>query len=219
MACVAWGSDALWEYACRHVQRDPEHQSELGIGWSSDQLELIWDSTGNVDRIWGPLQLDDLGHSAWQIRLQTRRTFYRLYDAFNHLSDGYVDINDLWDPHNHSPDYPHSVVGMVDTMPFEVLDWRGRDLWAPHYGCPVVKLQILTTFQGRIAYFTGAHPGRQSDTRIAQMHLIPYLNLPWWARILGDGAYWGAGNHFLAPAPNPPAGSDVLQDNATIAFY
>eukprot|EP00660_Eupelagonema_oceanica_P008555 gene8555-1053_t len=115
------------------------------------------------------------------------------------MSTGFIDRDDLFHPQNHVPHYPHSVVGAIDTMALRVLDWRGKDLYVTHYAAPVVKLQIVTTLRGHIAYYTGVHNGRMSDTRLAQLYTVPQLNLPWWARILGDGSYWGAANMFHAP--------------------
>ena len=42
---------------------------------------------------------------------------------------------------------------------------------------------------------------------------------PWWARILGDGAYYGASHFFVATVPNPAPGSAEAVFNSTVAHY
>eukprot|EP00662_Eupelagonemidae_sp_cell21_P058283 gene58283-biopygen79267 len=57
------------------------------------------------------------------------------------------------------------------------------------------------------------------DNRIAQLHLLRNLKPFDWERILGDGAYMGAGPHFLAPFPDIPIGSSAAEWGSIVAHY
>lgn len=83
---------------------------------------------------------------------------------------------DRLNPYNHTPDFPFYVTGIVDTVPFTVLQpidpTLNHAIYNPKYGHTVYKAQVGIDFLGRIVLFSGPHLGLQYDGRISFSNFI-----------------------------------------------
>eukprot|EP00660_Eupelagonema_oceanica_P019046 gene19046-biopygen20945 len=159
---------------------------------------------------------------------KTREAFRRIYIATkSHPDGGFVNPKDRLHPRNHCPHWKHSVTGMIDMKAIECLDFDGTpalqsgasSFWSGKDKMACVRIELACDFRGRTFYFSGPHVRAIEDTVLAQFKFLQILKPFDWERVLGDGAYLGAGPNFIAPFPDNLTGSSCAEWGDTITHY